>query len=120
MKQRYKSFGFAWQGIKYCLFNGINFRIQLCCGLLACILGSLFCLSASEWAVILMCIVLVLSLEMINTAIEQLCNMVHPEIHPAIKIIKDVVAGAVLVCSVMTAVIGAIIFIPKILSIGYL
>lgn len=118
MKKRYRSFVFAWQGIRYCFLEGINFRIQLCCGAVACMLGLLLHLSDSEWLPILICIAAVLSLEMINTAIEHLCNMIHPGTHNTIKIIKDVAAGAVLVTAIISVVIAAIIFIPKILSIG--
>lgn len=74
-----------------------------------------FHVSASEWIVLLACIASVLSLEMINSSIEKICNLVHPTYHPAIKTIKDMAAAAVLFVSIITAIIGAIIFIPKIL-----
>jgi diacylglycerol kinase len=51
---------------------------------------------------------------MINSAIEKLCNLVHPTYHPAVKVIKDISAGAVLWISVMSSIIGIIIFLPKI------
>jgi diacylglycerol kinase len=67
--------------------------------------------------VLLGCIASVLSFEMINSAIEKICNLVHPTYHPAIKTIKDMAAGAVLFVSVISSIIGAIIFLPKILQL---
>ena len=66
----------------------------------------------------LSCFVLraVIGLEMINSALEHLCNHVHKDYHPSIKIIKDVAAGAVLFASIVSTVVGLIIFIPKIFS----
>lgn len=72
-------------------------------------------ISAAEWMVVLGCIATVLSFEMINSSIEKLCNLVHPTYHPAVKTIKDMSAGAVLFVAALSAIIGAIIFLPKIL-----
>lgn len=69
--------------------------------------------SVYEWIVLLGCIATVLAFEMINSAIEKLCNLVHPAYHPAVKVIKDISAGAVLWVSVFSGVIGVIIFLPK-------
>lgn len=63
---------------------------------------------------VLLCNGLVIGLEMVNTAVETLSNRLHPEKHPDIKIVKDVAAGAVLWAAVMSVVIGAIIFLPKV------
>jgi diacylglycerol kinase len=71
-------------------------------------------LSTVEWCLILFSIALVLSLEMVNTAIERVCNMQTTEFHPAIKVIKDVAAAAVLLSSVIAAIIGMLVFIPHI------
>lgn len=109
-----KSFGFAFNGIKLCLKEP-NFKIHLFCALLATILGFLLRISNIEWLVVLICITLVLAFEMLNTAIEHLCNVVSPTFNPVIKIIKDVSAAAVLVVALMATVCGAIIFIPKLL-----
>ncbi|MBC7423031.1 MAG: diacylglycerol kinase family protein, partial [Ferruginibacter sp.] len=49
-----------------------------------------------------------------NTAIEKMCNIISTKFHPAIKFIKDVSAGAVLVCAIGSVLVGAVIFIPKI------
>lgn len=111
-----RSFSFALNGLRICVVKGANFRIHLFCTLLAAILGSYFHLSVNEWLILLLCIGFVLCLEMLNTAIEQLCDVVHKENHPGIKIIKDIAAGAVLVSAIIAAICGAFIFLPKIIS----
>ena len=70
-----------------------------------------------EWLVVVLCITVVLTLEMINTAIEKLCDVVQPDYHPQIKIIKDIAAGAVLIAALGSIIIGAIIFVPKIIAL---
>jgi diacylglycerol kinase len=82
--------------------------------IIAVVLSWILKISVAEWMVILGCIASVLSFEMINSSIEKLCNLVHPKFHPAVKTIKDISAGAVLLVAISSAIIGAIIFIPKI------
>ena len=67
----------------------------------------------------MICIAIVLCLEMVNSAIEQLCNMVTKEFHPSIGKIKDISAGAVLLASILSFVIGCFIFLPKIISLTH-
>ena len=59
---------------------------------------------------------MVITLEMMNTAIEKLCDMVQPDKHPEVKIIKDIAAGAVLVAAVCSVIIGAFIFLPVVIQ----
>lgn len=73
-------------------------------------------LTAMQWCIIILCIGLVWSAEAVNTALEVLCDMVHPDEHPKIKIVKDVAAAAVLLVSVAAALIGVIIFLPYFLQ----
>jgi len=70
--------------------------------------------ATGEWLFIILCSTLVLMLEMINTAIEQLCDLVTMEDHPLIKTIKDVSAAAVLLAAAASVATGLIIFLPKI------
>ena len=109
-----RSFGYAWNGLKICFSKETNFRIHIFCMTLVSIAGLYFNISHIEWVMIILCIAFVLCMEMINTAIEQLCNVVHKEIHPGIKITKDISAGAVLLSAAISAICGAIIFIPKV------
>ncbi len=94
-----------------------NGKIQAVVAILVLLAGFFLHLSPTEWILVLLCISSVLIPEMMNSALEHLCNLVHNEYHPLIKHIKDVSAGAVLVASLISSVIGLIIFIPKILSL---
>lgn len=112
-----KAFINAWNGLTYFFKNERNGIIQAGVSLFVLLLGFYFHLSASEWIIIFICIGAVIAMEMMNAAIEQLCNLVHKDYHPAIKIIKDVAAGAVLFVAIISSIIGLIIFIPKILQL---
>jgi undecaprenol kinase len=109
-----KSFKYALQGIKHCFVSEKNFRMLLVIAAITFFLGIVFRISASEWLAVLFCSALVLSLEMINTAIEKLSNIVTESIHPVIKQVKDIAAGAVCLVSILSFIIGCIIFLPKI------
>jgi diacylglycerol kinase len=115
MKAFINRVSFAMQGWAAFFSKETNGQIQLCVAIAIIIAGFVFGLSAMEWVIILGCIGLILALEMMNSAIEKLCDLVHPEKHPTIKFVKDVAAGAVLWASVMAVAIGAIIFLPKVI-----
>lgn len=117
MERLIRSFGFAFNGFKSCTLKEANFKIHCFSSLLVIIAGFIFTISLTEWMLILICTGFVLCMEMMNTAIEQLCDVVHKEIHPAIRVIKDISAGAVLVSAIIAAICGAVIFIPKILLV---
>jgi undecaprenol kinase len=108
-----RSFSYAWQGIRSCYKREKNFRIQLFISLPVYCAGFYFGLSGSEWLAILFCTMLTLSLEMINSSIEKLADFVTSSIHPVIKQVKDIAAGAVLLSAIISIVMGCIIFIPK-------
>lgn len=69
-----------------------------------------FGITRTEWIVIILCIGVVIAAELFNTAIEKLVDLVSPERHPIAGQVKDIAAGAVLVCAVAAAIIGIIIF----------
>lgn len=110
-----KSFEYAWAGIRSCFKSEPNFRIHVIAGIVAVIFSLLFSISATEWIVVGFCIAFVVTMEMLNTAIEKVCDVIHKEIHPGIKKIKDIAAGAVLVSAVFSLITAAIIFLPKII-----
>ncbi len=114
LKSFLRSFRFALNGIQN-LFNERNFRIQFLIGMVVALLGFLLKIDKFEWLIILLAIGIILSLEAINSAIETLCNLVNPDYHPMIKKIKDISAGAVLISSILVAIVGIIIFLPKII-----
>lgn len=104
-----KSFTYAFNGIKLSLQQR-NMKVHVCCAVLAIFLGFLFNITITEWCLVLICIGIVLALETINTAIEFLVNLVEPNHHPVAGKIKDLAAGAVLIFSVISALIGIMIF----------
>jgi len=115
----FKGFVYAFDGLVVFFRHERNGRIQLMVAVFVVVMGLLFTVSAGEWIVLLLCIASVLSMEMTNSAIEKICNLVHPKYHPAVKVIKDISAAAVLWASVISGIIGVIIFLPKIKALFY-
>lgn len=115
----FKSFKFAWDGFSVAFRKGRNFRIQIAVLLLACVAAVIFKIKASEWLDIFIIASLVLILELINTSLESITDIVSPEIHPKAKIAKDVAAAAVLIASFFSVVIAAFIFLPKFLGLFF-
>ena len=113
----YKSFGYAFAGIIACIRQERNMRIHLTAAILVTAAGTLLHISAVEWMICLILFGLIMSLEMVNTALEAVVDLVTEEKQPLAKLAKDAAAGAVLVSSVMAAVIGLIIFLPKIFAV---
>ncbi|HKC05175.1 MAG TPA: diacylglycerol kinase family protein [Patescibacteria group bacterium] len=113
----FKSFGFALNGLKGIILQERNFKIQLFFGLIAVILGFLLKLNVAEWLDLVIVITLVLILELVNTSIEEMVDLVSPEIREKAKVAKDVAAATVLVASTGSLVIGALLFVPKILNL---
>ena len=109
-----RSFVFAWSGITYAWRTQRNFRIEVIIGALALGLGLLLKVNLSS---ILVMIALVLTLEMINTALEALVDLSSPTYHPLAKIAKDVAAGAVLMASSISIVVGMVLFLAPILRL---
>jgi undecaprenol kinase/diacylglycerol kinase (ATP) len=117
MKKFLNALSFAFEGIKQFFSRDRNGRIQVLMGTTAIILGFTTSISSFQWLLVLLCIGLVISLEMINSAIERYCDLVTTNFHPGIKIIKDIAAGAVLVASITSLIIGLIIFIPALIEL---
>lgn len=115
MSRFIKSFGYAFSGLGYAIKTQFNFKVHLAALLLVMALGYWCKLAVTEWLWIIGATGMVLMVELLNTAIEVLTDLVSPEIHPKAKIIKDVSAAAVLVAAITAAAIGLVIFIPKLL-----
>lgn len=108
------AFGHAINGIRHFIRHDRNGTIHFIAVILVCMAGFYFGVSTTEWCILLVCMALVISFEMLNHSLENLCNVVHEEHHPLIKTAKDVAAAAVLWSAIISAVIGLLIFIPKI------
>ncbi|MDE2399966.1 MAG: diacylglycerol kinase family protein [Patescibacteria group bacterium] len=111
---RIKNSTHAWRGVGVLFKSSPNTWALSFFGLLAIYLGFLLHISNIEWVLIILTISLVLVAEAINTAIEIDINLTSPEYHPYARDTKDVAAGAVLLATFAAAIIGLIIFLPKI------
>lgn len=110
MKHQLKSFSYAFKGIWYCITHEGHFRFHLVAAAYVIFFGIRFYdFSAAQWGVLVVLIALVLSMEIVNTAIERLCDKVKKSYDDLIRIAKDVAAGAVLF-SAITAIVVAVVF----------
>ena len=112
MRKFFSGFLFAWQGLVYAFKTQVNLRFHFLVALLVVLLGLFFRVNQTQWLVLILCITLVISAELMNTAIEKLTDLVTTEMHPLAKIAKDCGAAAVLICAIGSAVAGTIIFLP--------
>ena len=114
MKKFIKSFKYAFEGILTGIKEEQNMKIHIIIMILVIIFGIMLKISTIEWIICIVLFGLVISMELINTAIENTVDLVTKEKNEQAKIAKDVAAGAVLVSAIASAIIGLIIFIPKI------
>jgi diacylglycerol kinase len=110
---RFRAFRYAFAGIKYA-FGQPNFRIQLTLGVVALLLAALFRLPLTDWLALILVSLAVLTLEMLNTVIEAVVDLISPDYHPLAKTAKDVAAGAVLLGAIASVIVGVFIFVPRI------
>jgi diacylglycerol kinase (ATP) len=112
MAARGRSILYALEGLRFLVRNEHNAWIHALVSLSVVGAGGILQISANDWRWIVVSIGLVWIGEALNTAVEQLCNLVSPQPHPLIKASKDVAAGAVLICAVTAAIIGGLTFYP--------
>ena len=115
LRDRLKSFRYAFNGVRILWNEEHNFRIQLISAVLVIGAGFIFRISLNEWLAVILSIVFVLALEIINSSIENLADFVSPGKHEKIKKIKDISAAGVLIAALAALAIGLMIFLPKIL-----
>lgn len=113
-KRLINSFKYAFEGIFAALKTEQNMKIHFLIIILVIIFGTILKITKIEWIICIILFAFVISLELINTAIENTVDLITTEKNPKAKIAKDVAAGAVLVSAIASAIIGLIIFIPKI------
>jgi diacylglycerol kinase (ATP) len=112
LKRRLLSFKYAAKGFKWAFSTQPNLWIHLCATVLVILLGFYFEVTKTEWYILIGCIVMVFTIEFVNTAIEWLTDSIYKEKNITAGKIKDVAAGAVLIVAVGAAVIGVMIFYP--------
>jgi len=114
LKRLSKSFLYAIRGLIKTFKEEQNLRIQSVAGIVVIFLGFYFKVSSIEWVILILIIGLVLLMELANSAVERVTDVLKPRINNYVKEIKDIMAAAVMLASIVAVVIGLIIFIPYI------
>jgi diacylglycerol kinase (ATP) len=112
-----KSFRYAFQGLGTAFKQEPNFRTQTIIALIILILAITLRFSLIEMVLLILVTGLVLILELVNTSLEALVDLITEEIKPEAKTAKDVCAGAVLLAAVLAVAIGSFLFLPKIFKL---
>ena len=116
MRARLSSFGYAARGLRHLVHREHNAWLHLAATIAVAAAGLVFRLDAPDWRWLVIAAALVWMAEGVNTAIEDLCDRLHPGFDPAIGRVKDLAAGAVLIAAIAAALIGALTFIPHLLE----
>ena len=117
IKKFIRSLNSAKNGIYSVFASEQNFRIQTYSAVVVILLAILFKVSKLEWMILLLLIMLVLLTEIVNTAIEKFNDLLKPRLHHYVHVIKDIMAGSVLLVSVISFIIGLIIFLPYFINL---
>lgn len=112
-----KSFQYAWKGLLYIFRHEQNFRIQCLATVLVCVAMIFFRVTMSEAIALILMALIVLILEILNTVVEKFIDLLQPRMHHYSKIIKDMMAAAVLLAAIVSCIIGAMIFFPYIVTL---
>ena len=113
MERFLNSFIYAFKGLAYAFKTQLNFKIHCVAAILAIALGLYVHLSIAEWTWVAISIGLVMIIEVLNTAIEVLVDLISPEKQPKAGAIKDLAAAAVLISVLVALTVGLFIFVPK-------
>ena len=117
IKKRIKSFGYAFAGLKVLFREEHNSWIHAAVTILVVAAGIFFHISRVEWVAVLIVIGMVFSSEIINSSLERTADFVKAERDDRKRDIKDLGAAAVLVCAIIAALVGLIVFLPKVISL---
>lgn len=116
MSRLTKSFVHAARGLGYTFAHEGNFRVHTAAALVVMALGACLRVSALQWTALIVVMGMVMTLELVNTAVEKLLDSVHPRLHATVGLAKDILAGAVLLAAAAAVVVGGLIFIPYFLE----
>lgn len=111
-KKLFKSFRYAFRGLKYVFKNEQNFQIEVLIGIFIIILMFIFPTRTLEKIALFIVIFAVLVIELINTIFERVVDILKPRVHPYAQLVKDIMAAAVLISSAGAVIVGIIIFWP--------
>ncbi len=113
-KKLFRSFHYAFRGLKYMLKNEQNFQIEVLVGIFIVILMFLFPTRALEKIALFIVIFATLAIELVNSMFERMVDILKPRVHPYAQLVKDITAAAVLLSCVGAIIVGVIIFYPYI------
>ncbi len=116
-RKQLQSFGYAWKGIRNCIGKEQNLSFHLIIAVAVITAGIIFNITRAEWIAIILCIAMVVAAELFNSAIERLVDWISPGQHPIAGQVKDIAAGAVLICAIGAVITGLIIFVPYLLTL---
>jgi len=114
---RMKGAKYALKGALILLRTEASVQVQFSIATLLTIAGFYFKISTTEWMFQIFSIGLIMSIEGLNTAVEEIADFIHPEFHNKIGLIKDIAAGAVFIAAIASTIIGVIIYAPKIIAL---
>lgn len=114
MRKRLQSIRFALRGLRTVFVQEKNFQIHTVVAIMVFVFMFLFPLSLIERVILILVTSLVLLLELTNTALEYTLDIFRPRVHPTVGIVKDIMAGAVLLASFFAVIVGVLIFFPYI------
>ncbi len=117
LRRLLKSFSHALRGVGVVFKTEQSFRIQIGVAILVLFLALFFRIQAFEWIILFLLVGSVLILELINSIFERIVDTFKPRIHPVVKDIKDIMAGAVLLGSIISLFVGIVIFLPHVLEL---
>jgi diacylglycerol kinase len=116
IRQFSKSMANALRGLVYVIKNEKNFQNELIIGMLVFFAMVYYDITRAEMVVLIIIIMGVLIMELFNTIMERVVDILKPRVHPYARLIKDLMAAGVLLTSILAIVIGLLIFIPYILK----
>lgn len=114
-----RSFKYAFNGVKLGLQEH-NMRVHFAVAIIVLILGILFSITKIEWVAVLLAIGLVIATELLNTALEEVCDALaaaHKDSYSKLGVPKDIGAGAVLISAIIASLVGILIFVPYIVKL---
>lgn len=114
IKGRCKGAVYAFKGALILLKTEASIQVQFLLGFIMTVAGFYYEISKAEWMFQIVAIGLIISIEALNTAVEEIADFIHPEFHNKIGLIKDIAAGSVFIAAIMATIIGGLIYFPRI------
>lgn len=112
IKEFWKSLSYALRGLGYVLKNERNFQNEVVAAIIVIVAMIYFRVTEIEMIILFVIIMGVLIMELLNTVMERVVDIVKPQVHPYARLIKDLMAASVLIVAILAVIIGIIIFIP--------